>query len=145
MWDIYMAVPGGNRTLFRCVFRAHYRVRSAVTQYFRYRWGSYVLCKLMNTWHVSTVCMAPTLNGSSVLQHFERGNALEIRKGIMSLPHIYIVRMSPALNGSSTLERFERSNGSKIRNGIMFDFYPGLPHIYILYIYIHSYNRMPAT
>ena len=39
--------------------------------------------------------------------------------------------MSPALNGSSKLERFERSNASEIRNGIMFDFYRGLPHIYI--------------
>ena len=38
--------------------------------------------------------------------------------------------MSPALNGSSTLERFEQSNASEIRNGIMFDFYPGLPHMY---------------
>ena len=40
--------------------------------------------------------------------------------------------MSPALNGSSTLERFERSNTSEIRNAIMFDFYPGLPHMYFL-------------
>ena len=38
--------------------------------------------------------------------------------------------MSPALNGSSTPERFKCSNVSEIRNGIMFDFYPGLPHMY---------------
>ena len=31
----YMAVPGRNRTLFRCVFRLCYRVQSAVAQYFR--------------------------------------------------------------------------------------------------------------
>ena len=43
--------------------------------------------------------------------------------------------MSPALNGSSTLERFERSNASEIRNGIMFDFYPGLPHMYLVFCY----------
>ena len=42
--------------------------------------------------------------------------------------------MNPALNGSSTLERFERSDASEIRNGIMFDFYPGLPHVYHLII-----------
>ena len=42
-------VPGRNRTLFCCVFRAHYRVQSAVKQYFRYGRGSYALCKLMNT------------------------------------------------------------------------------------------------
>ena len=28
------------------------------------------------------------------------------------------------------VERFERSNAIEIRNGIMFDFYPGLPHMY---------------
>ena len=38
--------------------------------------------------------------------------------------------MSSSLNESSTLERFEHSNASEIRNGIMFDFYPGLPHLY---------------
>ena len=45
--------------------------------------------------------------------------------------HVYPARVSPALNGSSTLERFERSNASEKRNGIMFDFYPGLPHMYL--------------
>ena len=40
------AVLGRNQTLFRW---AHYYVRNAVTQYFRYGWDLYVLCKLMNT------------------------------------------------------------------------------------------------
>ena len=40
------------------------------------------------------------------------------------------VCMSPALNGSSALQRFKRSNASEICNGIMFDFYPGLPHVF---------------
>ena len=31
----YVAVPGRNRTLFRCVFRSHCCVRSAVAQNFR--------------------------------------------------------------------------------------------------------------
>ena len=44
----YVAVPGRNRTLIRCTFQLHYCVQSAVTQNFHYRWGSYVLCKLMN-------------------------------------------------------------------------------------------------
>ena len=40
--------------------------------------------------------MSPALNGSFVLQHFERGNAIEIRNGIMfdfypGLPHIGIL------------------------------------------------------
>ena len=32
--NAYVAVLGRNRTLFRCVFPVHYRVRSAVTQNF---------------------------------------------------------------------------------------------------------------
>ena len=31
---LYLAVPGRNRTLIRCIFRLHYRVRSTVTQNF---------------------------------------------------------------------------------------------------------------
>ena len=39
--------------------------------------------------------MSPALNGSSVLQHFERSNAIEIHNGIMfdfhpGLPHRYV-------------------------------------------------------
>ena len=41
--------------------------------------------------------------------------------------------MSPALNGSVALQRFEHSNAVEIRNGIMFDFYPGLPHMLLLF------------
>ena len=33
--NIYVAVPGRNRTLFHCVFQMHYCVRSAVAQNFR--------------------------------------------------------------------------------------------------------------
>ena len=38
--------------------------------------------------------MSPTLNGSTALQRFERGNAVEIHNGIMfdfylGLPHLY--------------------------------------------------------
>ena len=44
--------------------------------------------------------------------------------------HIYTARMSPALNESSALECFECSNAIELRNEIMFDFYPGLPHMY---------------
>ena len=54
----------------------------------------YALCKLMNTYHVYTACVSPALNGSSALQRFERGNAIEIRNRIMFdfyliLPHLY--------------------------------------------------------
>ena len=78
-----MAVPGRNRTLFRCVFRSHCCVRSTLVWSFRYGRGSYALGKLINTCHVYTVRISPTLNGSSALQRFERSNASEIRNGIM--------------------------------------------------------------
>ena len=89
-----MAVLGRNRTLFCFVLRSHYFVWSTVTEYFCYGWGSYALSKLMNTWYVYSARMSPTPNGSSVLQRFERGCALEIRNKIMSdfylgLPHIH--------------------------------------------------------
>ena len=88
-----MAVPGRNRTIFCRVFRSHYCVQTAVAQYFSYGWGSYVLCKLMNTWHVYTAHMSPTLNASSALLCFEHSNAIEIHNAIMfdfypGLPHI---------------------------------------------------------
>ena len=46
--------------------------------------------------------------------------------------HVYTVHMSPAFNGSSVLQHFKRSNVIEIRDEIMFDFYPGLPHIWIV-------------
>ena len=43
--------------------------------------------------------MSPTLNGSSVLQHFECGNAVELRNRIMfnlypGLPHLLYIKQS---------------------------------------------------
>ena len=94
---IYVAVSDRNRTLFCCVFRSHYCIWSAVTQYFCYRWDSYMVCKLMNTWYVNIAHISPTLYGSSALQYFKHDNVIEIC------------------------------------NRVMFDFYPRLPHIYIIY------------
>ena len=42
--------------------------------------------------------------------------------------------MGPTLNGSTALQRFKRSNAVEICNGIMFNFYPGLPHIYYYFL-----------
>ena len=75
----YVAVLGRNRTLFRCIFRLHYRVPSALAKNFHEGWGSYVLDKLMNTYHVYIALMSPTLNGSSALECFERRNGIKIR------------------------------------------------------------------
>ena len=45
--------------------------------------------------------------------------------------------MSHALNGSLALQCFEHVNAVELRNRIMFDFYPGLPHMYVA----HSTNN----
>ena len=47
--------------------------------------------------------------------------------------------MSPTLNGSSALQRFERGNTVKIHNR-MFDFYPGLPHMWWSRVEIEHYS-----
>ena len=78
-FQLYVAVLGKS---FRCGFWSHYQIRRAVTPYFHYGWG---LSR-----------MSPTLY-SSALQHFERGNAIEICNGIMfdfypGLPHITVNR-----------------------------------------------------
>ena len=46
--------------------------------------------------------------------------------------------MGPALNGSSAIRRFERSDAIEIRDGITFNFYTGLPHVYVNYLLSHS-------
>ena len=50
--------------------------------------------------------------------------------------------MSPTLNGSSAIRRFEGNDAIEIRNGITFEFYTGLPHMYIHWEYgLHVYTR----
>ena len=39
--------------------------------------------------------------------------------------------MGPALNGSSVIRCFEGTDAIKIRDGITFDFYTGLPHVFL--------------
>ena len=48
--------------------------------------------------------------------------------------------MNPALNGSSALDRFECGKAIEIWNGIMFDFYPGLPHMWQSRVEIKHYS-----
>ena len=55
---------------------------------------------------------------------------LTVGKLINTQYHIYTARTSTTLNQSSALQHLLCSNMIKIRNRIMFDFYPGLPHIY---------------
>ena len=40
--------------------------------------------------------------------------------------------MSPALSGSSAIRRFKHSNAIEICNRMTFDFYTGLPHVYVV-------------
>ena len=39
--------------------------------------------------------------------------------------------MIPALNGYSAIRRFEGSDAIEIHDGITFDFYTGLPHMFL--------------
>ena len=57
VWCLYMSTVALN-----CVYVC------TVALNFHYGWRSYVLCKLMNTWHVYIARMSLTLNGSSALQ-----------------------------------------------------------------------------
>ena len=47
---------------------------------------------------------------------------------------------SPALNRSSVIWRFEGSDAIKICDGITFDFYTGLPHMYIICRSFHNHQ-----
>ena len=97
--------------------------------------------------------MSPILKGSSEIQRFKHGKVIEIRNRIIfefytglplvfyasnssiikvHLSSIYKAHMSPTLNGSSVVRRFLCSDTIKICNGITFDFYTGLPHLYLL-------------
>ena len=44
--------------------------------------------------------------------------------------------MSPALNGSSAIQRFEGSEAIETRDEITFDFYTGLPHMFMVQVII---------
>ena len=51
-------------------------------------------CVKVSSIHDFTKHMSPTRNGSTALQRFKRGNAIEMRNGIMfhfypGLPHMY--------------------------------------------------------
>ena len=45
---------------------------------------------------------------------------------------IYKVCMSPALKESSKRWCFKRDDVLKVCDGIIFDFYVGLPHVYVM-------------
>ena len=61
---------------------------------------------------IFAVLMSSVLNGSFALQCFA-------------------ARMSPTVNGSFALQCFKRGKAVKLHNGIMFNFYLGLPHIFL--------------
>ena len=59
---------------------------------------------------------------------------------------IFAVCMSPTLNGSFALQHFEHGNAVELHNKIMFNFYPGLPHNYIVIkgrVVFVRYNPLP--
>ena len=86
IWQSHVEIEHYSVAYFTCI-------TSAVAWKFRYRWGSYTLGKLMNTYHIYTARLSPALSRSSALEHFERSNVSEIRNGILfdfylGLPHM---------------------------------------------------------
>ena len=80
IWQSWVEIKHYSIAYFDCIttFKALWR-RTSVK-------GSYVLRRLIRyscTFTARTVCMSLVLNRSSVLQRFERGNAVEIHNGIM--------------------------------------------------------------
>ena len=77
-------------------------------------------------------------------QQVQRATALSFRlgrgsyalRGRTRYSCVYIARMSSTLSGSLALQRVKLGDALEIRNGIIFDFYSGLPHLYI-YIFIY--------
>ena len=51
--------------------------------------------------------------------------------------------MSPAPSRSLALSRVKLGNALEIRDRIIFDFYPGLPHIYASYTRVLARNLPP--
>ena len=68
--NLYVAVPGRNRTLFCCVFRLHYCIRSDLVWNFHKGQGSYVLDKLMNTYHVQDILIGMSMGEPSLIPRF---------------------------------------------------------------------------
>ena len=52
--------------------------------------------------------------------------------------------MTPTGNGSTVLQHFECGNAIELCNRIMFNFYPGLPHMYT-YMYTYSFTIYTCT
>ena len=94
---LYVAVPGRNRPL--CILSMVLRLKHCNRE-LMLGVGLNTLCKRASYSWVYTVRMSPTRNGSTALQCFECGNALEIHNGIMfdfylGLPHIESSTVSP--------------------------------------------------
>ena len=78
MWQSQVEIKHYSIAYFNCItaFEAFLR-RTSV------KGGAHYICKLMNTYLIHTAHVSPTLNRSSVLEHFECSNAIEICNGIM--------------------------------------------------------------
>ena len=50
---------------------------------------------------------------------------------------IYEAHVSPALNRNSAIRRFKHSNAIEKHDGITFDFYTGLPHVFLGLTYLY--------
>ena len=78
MWQSQVEIKHYSIAYFNCItaFEAFLR-RTSV------KGRAHYICKLMNTYLIHTAHVSPALNRSSVLEHFECSNAIEICNGIM--------------------------------------------------------------
>ena len=149
--NAFVAVPGENRTLFHCVFRPRYYIRSTVAQYFHLR-------SLLDKAGIDTsiVKAHSTRSAAALATAYACITTGDIKGGAYTCTW-YVdlagidAALLPTLNGNTALQCFECGSTVKIPNVIMFDFYPGLPHIYmnaintilvvirefIMYIYVY--------
>ena len=75
------SVPGRNRSLFCCIFLAHYCIWSAVVQNFHLGRSSYMLHRLIRFSCIYAVCMSTTL--CSALQFLKHGHTEDDKWRIM--------------------------------------------------------------
>ena len=113
-----MAVSGNNPTLFRCVFRSRYRVRSAIQRREENNGMKYYLSLALNIWPLVTLdchaqCSAKCVSRANVMQVPYHSTHAQYK----------VSRLWR--NATFTLHRA----WTEMRNGIMFDFKPVLPRI----------------
>ena len=72
---------------------------------------------------------------------FHLGRGSYALRGRIRYSCIYTARMSPTLSRSSALQCVKLGDALKIRNGTIFDFYSGLPRVFLLLLFSDLLER----